>query len=132
MLGCINFSFNCQSVSFLQAYLPLELSTSSLLAGTGGNRRQLAATSPLVFSVVRLYYIIFEPTRHKMYSSGNKFVVFCRVATTLQNTTNLFPPLYFVQLSKGQNCIHNRMQKSSLSSNETHLVLFAQELLIFF
>ena len=28
------------------------------------------------------------------YSGGNKFVVFCRVATTLQNTTNLFPLLY--------------------------------------
>ena len=40
--GCVNFSFNCQSVSFLQAYLLLELSSSSLLAGTGGDRRQLA------------------------------------------------------------------------------------------
>ena len=29
-----------------------------------------------------------------IYSSGNKFVVFCRVAATLQNTTNLFPLLY--------------------------------------
>ena len=36
--GCINFSFNCQSVSLLQAYLLLELSSSRLLAGTGGNR----------------------------------------------------------------------------------------------
>ena len=36
--GCVNFSFNCQSVSLLQAYLLLELSTSSLLAGTGGNQ----------------------------------------------------------------------------------------------
>ena len=44
----------CQSVSLLQAYLLLELSSSSLLAGTGGNRRRLAATGPLVFSVVRL------------------------------------------------------------------------------
>ena len=38
--GCVNFSFNCQSVSLLQAYLLLELSSSSLLAGTSGNRRQ--------------------------------------------------------------------------------------------
>ena len=30
-----------------------------------------------------------------LYSSGNKFVVFCRVAASLQNTMNLFPPLYF-------------------------------------
>ena len=29
-----------------------------------------------------------------IYSSGNKFVVFCGVAATLQNTTNLFPLLY--------------------------------------
>ena len=29
-----------------------------------------------------------------IYSSGNKFVVFCRVAAALQNTTNLFPLLY--------------------------------------
>ena len=48
--GCVNFSFNCQSVSLLQAYLLLELSSSSLLAGTGGNRQRPAATSPLVFS----------------------------------------------------------------------------------
>ena len=32
------------------------------------------------------------------YSSGNKFVVFCRVAATLQNTTNLFPLLYMIQI----------------------------------
>ena len=30
----------------------------------------------------------------QVYSSGNKFVVFCRVAAILQNTTNLFPLLY--------------------------------------
>ena len=30
-----------------------------------------------------------------VYSSGNKFVIFCRVAATLQNITNLFPLLYF-------------------------------------
>ena len=52
--GCVNFSFNCQSVSLLQAYLLLELSSSRLLAGTGGNRRQPAATGPLVFSVNRV------------------------------------------------------------------------------
>ena len=52
--GCVNFSFNRQSVSLLQAYLLLELPSSSLLAGTGGNRRRPAATGPLVFSVVRL------------------------------------------------------------------------------
>ena len=52
--GCVNFSFNCQSVSLLQAYLLLELPSSSLLAGTGGNWRQPVATGPLVFSVVRL------------------------------------------------------------------------------
>merc|ERR1712012_80204 len=40
--GCVNFSFNCQSVSLLQAYLLLELSSSRLLAGTGGNQRQPA------------------------------------------------------------------------------------------
>ena len=42
--GCVNFSFNCQSVSLLQAYLLLELSSSSLLAGTGGNRWQPVET----------------------------------------------------------------------------------------
>ena len=52
--GCVNFSCNCQSVSLLQAYLLLELSSSSLLAGTGGKRRQPAATGPLVLSVMRL------------------------------------------------------------------------------
>ena len=31
-----------------------------------------------------------------MYSSGNKFVVFCSVVATLQNTTNLFPLLYYI------------------------------------
>ena len=46
--------FHCQSVSLLQAYLLLELSSSSLLAGTGGNRRQPAAISPLVFRVNRV------------------------------------------------------------------------------
>ena len=31
----------------------------------------------------------------RLYSSGNKFVVFFWVAATLQNTTNLFPLLYY-------------------------------------
>ena len=34
--GCADFSFNCQSVSWLQAYLLLELFCSTLLAGTSG------------------------------------------------------------------------------------------------
>ena len=34
--GCGNFSLNSQSVSFLQAYLLLELISSALLAETGG------------------------------------------------------------------------------------------------
>ena len=42
--GCGNFSLNSQSVSFLQAYLLLELISSALLAETGGK-------CPLVFSV---------------------------------------------------------------------------------
>ena len=53
-----------QSVSLLQAYLLLELSSSSLLAGTGGNRRRPAATSPLVFSVVRLVQCSNSPNLH--------------------------------------------------------------------
>ena len=42
--GCSAFSINSQSVSFLQAYLLLELISSVLLAETGGK-------CPLVFSV---------------------------------------------------------------------------------
>ena len=42
--GCGAFSFNSQSVSLLQAYLLLELISSSLLAETSGK-------CPLVFSV---------------------------------------------------------------------------------
>ena len=42
--GCGAFSFNSQSVSLLQAYLLLELFSSSLLAETSGK-------CPLVFSV---------------------------------------------------------------------------------
>ena len=42
--GCGAFSLNSQSVSFLQAYLLLELICSALLAETGGK-------CPLVFSV---------------------------------------------------------------------------------
>ena len=53
-IGYDSISVLSQSVSLLQVYLLLELSSSSLLAGTGGNRRRPAATSPLVFSVVRL------------------------------------------------------------------------------
>ena len=53
--GCVNFSFNCQSVSLLQAYLLLELSSSRLLARTGGNQRP-AATGPLVFSGNRVHF----------------------------------------------------------------------------
>ena len=45
--GCAAFSFNCQSVSSLKAYLLLELFSSSLLAETGGK-------CPLVFSVTRV------------------------------------------------------------------------------
>ena len=30
-----------------------------------------------------------------LYSGGNKFIVFCSEAATLQNTTNLFPLLYY-------------------------------------
>ena len=58
--GCGAFSFNSQSVSLLQAYLLLELSSSSLLAGTGGNWRRPPATVPLVFSVERLPSPIFS------------------------------------------------------------------------
>ena len=67
--GCVNFSFNCQSVSLLQVYLLLKLSSSSLLAGTGGNRRRPAATGPLVFSVVRLHRhnITIRMGNHKNY-----------------------------------------------------------------
>ena len=43
--GCGAFSLNSQSISFLQAYLLLELISSALLAVTGGKR-------PLVFSVI--------------------------------------------------------------------------------
>ena len=53
-IGYDSISVLSQSVSLLQAYLLLELWSSSLLAGTGGNRRRPAATGPLVFSVVRL------------------------------------------------------------------------------
>ena len=53
-IGYDSISVLSQSVSLLQVYLLLELSSSSLLAGTGGNRRRPAATSPLVFSVVQL------------------------------------------------------------------------------
>ena len=42
--GCATFSFNCKSVSLLQAYLLWELFSSSLLAETSGK-------CPLVFSV---------------------------------------------------------------------------------
>ena len=45
--GCVNFSFNCQSVTLLQAYLLLVLFSSSLLVETGGK-------CPLVFSVTRV------------------------------------------------------------------------------
>ena len=41
-IGYDSISVLSQSVSLLQAYLLLELSRSSLLAGTGGNRRQPA------------------------------------------------------------------------------------------
>ena len=57
--GCVNFSFNCQFVSLLQAYLLLELSSSSLLAGTGGNQQRPAATGPLIFSVNHVLWICF-------------------------------------------------------------------------
>ena len=50
--GCAAFSFNCQSVSLLQAYLLIELFSSSLLAETGGK-------CPLVFSVTRVHGRIF-------------------------------------------------------------------------
>ena len=49
-IGYDSISVLSQSVSLLQVYLLLELSSSAVLAGTGGNRRQPAATSPLVFS----------------------------------------------------------------------------------
>ena len=45
--GYGDFSLNSQSVSFLQAYLLLELISSALLAETGGK-------CPLVFSVKRV------------------------------------------------------------------------------
>ena len=41
-IGYDSISVLSQSVSLLQAYLLLELSSSSLLAGTGGNRRRPA------------------------------------------------------------------------------------------
>ena len=59
-IGYDSISVLSQSVSLLQVYLLLELSSSSLLAGTGGNRRRPAATSPLVFSVVRLSTVMFR------------------------------------------------------------------------
>ena len=55
-IGYDSISVLSQSVSLQQAYLLLELSSSSLLAGTSGNRRRPAATGPLVFSVVWLVY----------------------------------------------------------------------------
>ena len=36
-----------------------------------------------------------------VYSGGNKFIVFCNVATTLQNTTNLFPLEYTLFIRYG-------------------------------
>ena len=57
-IGYDSISVLSQSVSLLQVYLLLELSSSSLLAGTGGNRRRPAATGPLVFSVVRLGHMM--------------------------------------------------------------------------
>ena len=47
--GCDDFSLNSQSVSFLQAYLLLELISSALLAGGPADRRT-GGKCPLVLS----------------------------------------------------------------------------------
>ena len=57
--GCAAFSFNCQSVPLLQAYLLLELFSSSLLAETGGK-------CPLVFSVTCVVWTWSGPKFDKM------------------------------------------------------------------
>ena len=52
--GCNDFSLNSQSVSFLQAYLLLELISSALLAGGPAPDRRTGGKCPLVLSSNRV------------------------------------------------------------------------------
>ena len=56
--GCNDFSLNSQSVSFLQAYLLLELISSALLAG--GPDRRTGGKCPLVLSSNRVGMVWYE------------------------------------------------------------------------
>ena len=51
------------------------------------------ATIYFAEGVWEYFFALFQKGVKSIYSGGNKFVVFFRVVTTLQNTTNLFPPL---------------------------------------
>ena len=59
-IGYDNFSLNSQSVSFLRAYLLLELISSALLAGGPAPDRRTGGKCPLVLSSNRVGMVWYE------------------------------------------------------------------------